>query len=131
MRAYLLLVPAAAAAIAACSAYNQQPQRLAATSGRQCFLAGRVNGFWGATDDSVYVRTGVNDVYQLRLSGMCQNIDWANRIALRSTGGSSWVCQGLDAEILVPSPIGPDRCLVTDVRKLSPEEAKAARNIKG
>ena len=130
MRTHLSLIAGAASVIAACSAYNQPPQRLAATSGRQCFLAGRVNGFWGATDDSVLVRTGVNDVYQLRLSGMCHNIDWANRIALRSTGGSNWICQGLDAEILVPSPIGPDRCLVTDVRKLSPEEAKAARNLK-
>ena len=131
MRAQLSLCTAAAALVAACSAYNQPPQRVAGTSNHTCFLAGRVNGIWGATDDSVFVRTGVNDVYQLRLSGMCHNIDWANRIALRSTGGGSWICSGYDAEILIPSPIGPDRCLVTDVRKLSPEEAKVARNVKG
>ena len=131
MRARLLLLSAAATLLTACSAYNQQPQRVAGAANRTCFLAGRVNSFWGATDDSVLVRTGVSDVYQLRLSGMCQNIDWANRIALRSTGGGSWICSGYDAEILIPSPIGPDRCLVTDVRKLSPEEARAARNVKG
>ena len=129
MRARLILL-AAAAAVAACSANNQPPQRLAGTSGRQCFRAGEVNNFWGATDTAVFVRTGVNNVYQLQLSGMCHNIDWANRIALRSTGGSSWICQGMDAEILIPSLIGPDRCLVTDVRKLTPDEAKAARLVK-
>ena len=110
---------------------TDQPPAQHASAQRQCFLAARVNGFWGATEDSVLVRTGVNDVYQLHLSGMCHNIDWANRITLRSLGGGSWICQGHDAEILIPSPIGPDRCLVTDVRKLSPDEAKAARNVKG
>ena len=129
MRASLTIIATAASLLTACSAYNE-PQRLSGATGRQCFRAGEVNGFWGATDNSVLVRTGVNNVYQLQLSGMCQNVDWANRIALRSTGGGSWICQGMDAELLIPSPIGPDRCLVTDVRKLSPEEARAARNIK-
>ena len=115
---------------AACAATAPSAQRAAGTPNRQCFLASQVNGFWGATDNSVLVRAGVNDVYELRLSGMCHDIDWANRIALRSTGGSSWICQGLDAELLIPSPIGPQRCLVTDIRKLSPEEAKLARNRK-
>ena len=115
--------------IAACAA-TAPSARGPATANRQCFLASQVNDFSGATDDSVLVRVGVNNVYQLQLSGMCHDIDWANRIALRSTGGSNWICQGLDAELLIPSPIGPQRCLVTDVRKLSPEEAKLARNRK-
>ena len=114
--------------MAACAATAPSFQRAGGTANRQCFLASQVNNFWGATDDSVLVRAGVNNVYELQLSGMCHDIDWANRIALRSTGGSSWICQGLDAELLIPSPIGPQRCLVTDIRKLSPEEAKLARN---
>ncbi|HEX6218010.1 MAG TPA: DUF6491 family protein [Sphingomicrobium sp.] len=125
MRAMLALI-ALCAAVAACAVQDRAPQQGAGSGGRQCFRAADVNNFWGATDDSVLVRTGVNQVYRLELSGVCHDIDWANRIALKSTGGSSWVCQGLDAEILVPSPIGAQRCLVTDIRKLSPEEAKAA-----
>jgi len=115
--------------IAACAATGPTARGPGSTN-RQCFLADQVNGFWGATDDSVLVRVGVNDVYQLQLSGVCHNVDWANRIAFRSTGGSNWICQGMDAELLVPSPIGPQRCLVTEIRKLSPEEAKLARNRK-
>ena len=116
--------------VAACAATAPSAQQAAGTANRQCFLASQVNNFWGARDDKVLVRVGVNNVYELQLAGMCHDIDWANRIALRSTGGSSWICQGLDAELLIPSPIGPQRCLVTDIRKLSPEEAKLARNRK-
>jgi hypothetical protein len=117
--------------IAACAATAPSAQRAAGTANRQCFLASQVNDFWGATDDSVLVRVGVSQVYRLQLAGMCHDIDWANRIALRSTGGSSWICQGLDAELLIPSPIGAQRCLVTDIRKLSPEESKLARGRRG
>jgi hypothetical protein len=120
----------AGAVVGACAATAPSGQRAAGTPNRQCFLASQVNDFWGATDDSVLVRVGVNQVYQLQLAGMCHDIDWANRIALRSTGGGSWICQGLDAELLIPSPIGAQRCLVTDIRKLSPEEAMLARNRK-
>ena len=120
----------AGAVTAACAATTPSAQRAAGTANRQCFLASQVNNFWGATDDKVLVQVGVNNVYELQLAGMCHDIDWANRIALRSTGGSSWICQGLDAELLIPSPIGPQRCLVTDIRKLSPEEAKLARKRK-
>ena len=130
MRIQLLLTVAAGAAVAACSTYDEQPQGGPGSANRQCFLASQVNNFWGATDNSVLVRVGVNDVYQLQLSGMCHDIDWANQIALRSTGGSNWVCRGLDAELLIPSTIGTQRCLVTDIRKLSPDEARIARNRK-
>ena len=97
-------------------------------TGRQCFLASQVNGFFGATDDSVFINVGVRDVYHLQLSGMCQDIDWATRVGFQSRGGGSWVCDGLDAELHIPGPFRqPSRCLITDIRKLSPEEARVAR----
>ena len=127
MRTSLTLAFLAAGAVTAACAATYPESRQAITAHRQCFLAGQVNNFWGATDTSVFVRVGVNDVYKLELSGMCSDIDWANQIAVRATGGGSWICRGLDAELLIPSSIGPQRCLVTDIRKLSPDEAKAAR----
>ena len=33
--------------------------------------------------------------------------------------------RALDADLLVPSPIGPQRCPVRDIRKLSPAEVAA------
>lgn len=116
--------------IAACAATVPGAPGGPRMSGRQCFLASQVNGFFGATDDSVFINVGARDVYHLQVSGMCQDIDWATRIGFQSRGGGSWVCDGLDAELLIPGPFRASRCLVTDIRKLSPEEAKVARNRK-
>ena len=93
-----------------------------------CFNAGTVNGFTPEGDRAVVVRVSRNRQYRLELAGYCPEVDWSLRIALRSRGGSNWVCAGGDAEILVPSTTGPQNCLVTDVRRLTPEEIEGPRN---
>ena len=125
-RSFALL---AAMALTSCTA-NQAPraQASAGTSGRQCFTAAQVNSFHPIDRNTVLVRTGASTYYQLDILGTCPDIDWSNRIGIRSSGGGSWVCRGQDAELLVPNPNrGFDRCPVLGVRLLTPEEAKAAR----
>ena len=95
-----------------------------AAKGRQCFWARDVNGFSAVDDDTVNLRVGVKDVYQLELMGPCHDIDWAQKIAIQSRNGS-FICSGLDAVLIAPSPIGPQRCHVRTVRKLTPEEVMA------
>lgn len=123
----ILALAAVTVTVAACTP-NQAPggQVAAGTSGRQCFLASQVNSFHPIDRDTVLVRAGASTYYQLDILGTCLDIDWSNRIGIRSTGGGSWVCRGQDAELLVPSPSGFDRCPVLGVRLLTPEEAKAA-----
>ena len=94
---------------------------------RDCFSARSVNGFTPVGRDAVHVRISRNRQYRLSLVGYCPDVDWSSRIALRNRGGSSFICAGFDAEILVPSATGPQRCAVTEVRRLSPEEIEAAR----
>src|SRR4029453_5854248 len=94
---------------------------------RQCFLPSQVNGFTAIDRDTVHVNVSASQVYELELFGDCPDVDWEQRIAIRSTGGSSWVCRGLDAELVVPSPIGPTRCPVSTIRRLSDEEVRAFR----
>lgn len=91
---------------------------------RQCFWTRSINGFNAVDDTHVNLRVGVKDVYQLELLQPCHDIDWADKIAIQSRG-SSWICSGLDATVIAPSPIGPQRCMVKTVRKLSPEEVAA------
>lgn len=91
---------------------------------RSCFLTRNVNSWSAADDKTVYVRVGVKDVYRLDLFGTCPDIDWNWSIALESHG-SSWICSPLDATIIAQSPIGPQRCPVTKVTKLTPAEAAA------
>ncbi|HKC02100.1 MAG TPA: DUF6491 family protein [Sphingomicrobium sp.] len=109
----------------ACAAPGPQPAGRAAGS-RQCFNASSVNSFNAISDNAVIVTVGVNRYYQLDIVGTCPDIDWLLRVALRSTSGSSFVCEGLDAEFLVPSPSGLQRCPVVGVHPISPEAAKAA-----
>lgn len=96
----------------------------AAKSRSQCFWTDQVNNFASSDDRIVNLRVGVKDYYQLEMLGRCQDVDWTQSIAIVSRGSSS-ICTGLDAEIIAPTPIGPQRCAVKTVRKLTPEEVKA------
>ena len=128
MKILPLLVAAGSLGLAASLAVGAQPKANSAqSSGRQCFLPGQVNGFTALDRDTVHVKVSASQVYELELFGDCADIDWENRIGIRSTGGSSWVCQGLDAELIVNSPIGPQRCPVSTIRRLSDEEVQAWR----
>lgn len=92
-----------------------------------CFYARSVNGFTPVGREAVDVYISRTRQYRLTLGGYCPDVDWSLRLALRTRGGGSFVCAGGDAEIVVPSAIGVQRCLVTDVRRLSPEEIDARR----
>ena len=89
-----------------------------------CFFTRDVNGFSAADDRTVYVKVGVKDVYRLDLFSRCPDIDWNWRIGIQSHG-SDWICSPLDATIIAQSPIGPQRCEVNNVTKLTPEEIAA------
>ena len=124
----ILRVTAAIALTAACTANQPPAVQGIGTSGRQCFNASTVNGFHAIDRNRVIVTVGANRNYLLDVLGTCPDINWALRVGLRSTGGSNWVCQGRDAELLVPSPgRGFDRCPVLGVRALTLDEARALR----
>ncbi|WP_374574780.1 DUF6491 family protein [Phenylobacterium sp.] len=91
---------------------------------KECFWARSINGFSPVDDETVNIHVGANDVYQMKLFSPSPDIKWTERIALKSHG-SSWICSGLDATVIVPSPIGPQRYPVTSIRKLTPAEVAA------
>lgn len=128
--AALIPMLAAAALIAACAAEEPEAASASAQARGQsdCFYANNVDGFTPRGEEAVDIRVGPNRHYRLELGGFCPDVDWSQQIALRNRGGSSWICRGMDAEIIVPTPgIGPQRCLVTDVRRLTEAEVEAAR----
>jgi len=101
---------------------------VAATAGdagrSSCFFPSEVNGWRAAGDQTVYVRVGVNRVFQMKLMGPCPDIDWSETIGIEHRGAAT-ICSGLDATIISRSTIGPRRCPVTALRELTPEEIKA------
>ena len=121
----LALIVAAASLIATGTANAKSPIEPAATKpARQCFWTHQVTNFASSDSRIVNLRVGVKDIYQLEMFGRCNDVDWTQKIAVVSRGGSN-ICSGLDAEIIAPSALGPQRCPVRTVRKLTVEEANA------
>ena len=90
-----------------------------------CFFTRDVTSYSAAGDRTVYVKVNLRDVYRLDLFSSCPDIDWTWKIALVSHG-SDWICSALDATIIVNhSPIGPQRCEVSKVTRLTPDEVAA------
>jgi uncharacterized protein DUF6491 len=122
IRPAAMLLPLAM--LSACA--NPQPAHVASAQSthRQCFLASQVHGFGHATDTSVDVWAGASRYYRLDLLGPCHDINWSSALVLRTTGGGSWICEGADAEIIVPGPVG-GRCIVSDVHPITKEQWNA------
>lgn len=113
--AAVLAVLSAAPAFAADKEAKPKPDR------SQCFRADDINGFSVVDDQTVDVSIGPKNVWRLTLFSPARDLDTTLRIAVEARG-SSWVCQGMDATVIAPGPIGPERYPVTAVRKLTPDE---------
>lgn len=96
-----------------------------AAESRQCFFSRDVNNFEAVDDTTVNIRVGVKDIYQVKLLVPCPDVRFNQSLGIRTTGGSSQICTGLDVELISPSPIGPQRCPATSVRKFSDAEVAA------
>jgi hypothetical protein len=117
----------AALVLSAC-APTSAPGDLATSStapqGRECFFTRSVSGFSAPSDEILYVRVGVRDVYEMQMFGPCLNMDWVQELAVVSRSGSS-ICRGTDATIISSGPLGEQRCDVRAVRKLTSAEVEA------
>ena len=89
-----------------------------------CFYA-RDIWSWAPVDRrTVNLRVNLHDYYQLKLVTDCGDIDWSQRIGLEARGGS-WICSDMDLTVIAPSTLGPQRCLASGLRKLTPEDVAA------
>jgi hypothetical protein len=111
----------ATAALAASSAGAQTPPR----PQQQCLYVHNINGFNAPDDHTIYVREGVNDVWRLDLMTDCTGLSFDQRFRLRSAGGDPWICEAIQAEVSVRDVGGPQRCEVSGLHKLTPDEVAA------
>jgi hypothetical protein len=133
MKSRAVVTTAALAAVltlaAQASAQTNAPSSAPARSSRPrdaCFDVHMVNGFNAPDESTVYIRVGVNEIWRLKLFAPCPNVNWDQRIALQNRSGGSFVCNALDAELLVHDPgMGMQRCPITELQKLTPAEVAA------
>lgn len=100
------------------------PTASEATAERHCFNADRVSNYAVVDSETVNLRVGSNEYYQIKLLGVCPDINWSQKVGL-STDGSATVCTGVDLTLLVPSSTGPQECAAESLRKLSASEIAA------
>ncbi len=128
MRSLALLICLGAAA---CSSTAATPESRSAHAAPQCFYASQVSGFSDNGPGRALMNVGARDTWELELSPGCSNVNWAMKIGIVSRG-SERICPGRPAELIIPSASGQlsQRCLVRNIRKLSPAETAAARGEK-
>lgn len=123
---------AALALTAGASAFAADEQAAPAPAAkRSCFFASQLNGWRSDRDEkTAYLEVGAKDVYRAEFFSRCSGIDDALAMGIESRGGGTTICDAMDVTLIVPGPIGPQRCQVRTLTKLTPEEVvalKAAR----
>jgi Family of unknown function (DUF6491) len=93
--------------------------------GNQCFLRSNINGFQAPDDRTVYIRVGVSDIYRLTLMVNCTSLSFRQGIGLESTPGDPWICSPIQATVVYRDVGIHNRCPVSDIHKLTPDEIAA------
>lgn len=126
MKPMLLIASAALLLAAAAEAQTSPPDKAGPPKGRQCFYVRDINNYAADDADHLFLRVGVNHIYRLDMFSSCPELPWADRaIGVRSFGGSSWICDPLDVEIVVRDQGFHDRCQVRTITELTPDQVKA------
>jgi hypothetical protein len=99
----------------------------AAEPGRACFRVGGIRGQKIVDRNTVLFRTSVGpqDVFRVTMRNGCLNTATSDPLVLIPSGGSNTVCDRLDLDVRVASPIGSTPCLVQEVRKLNSAQVAA------
>jgi hypothetical protein len=121
---------AASAAILAVSATAQPPPAPpAAKPAHACFWRREISNFAAHDDEHLYLRTGVHDIWELKLFSHCFDLDWVHNVGLSSIGGfEPSICEGTNpgVDVVVHDiAAGHQRCPIVAVRKLTPTEVAA------
>ena len=111
----------AAWALAATSAGAQPPPR----QQQQCLYVHNINGFNAPNDHTIYVRSSVSDVWRIDLMTDCIGLSFKQGFQLRSAGGDPWICEPIQAEVSIRDTGLRQRCPVSGLHKLTPDEIAA------
>jgi hypothetical protein len=98
------------------------------SSARQCFSVGQVSNYTKGSPGQVFLRVGRSAVYELQAAGGCQDLDFAQRVALVPDSGTagSRLCTDDWARVIVPgSTSAATVCRVRISRQLTEAQVAA------
>jgi hypothetical protein len=90
-----------------------------------CFLRHDIEGFSAPNDRTVYLNIRFHDVYRLDLMTDCIGLSFKQGFELEDQPASPWICDPLDATVIVREGGIRQRCPVTTIHKLTADELKA------
>lgn len=120
-----ILVSAGAVILSACAPTSEAVDGAAVP--RRCFTASTVFNFNAADDNILYVRAPRDAVFELRAIGFCQDLDWAQRLAISPVTGGGQLCPGDEAHLVYAGGGSQQRgpCRVRVERQLTEAEVAA------
>ena len=95
-----------AAPLAACAGGGTASDAPAAAS---CFNTTEITSFEPIDRETARVIVGGARAYELRVTGVCPDLNWADRVVLSSEGDpatAAMICTGAPVKIMSPSPRG-------------------------
>jgi hypothetical protein len=85
------------------------------------FYMSNFDGWSAVSKDQLVVWSGMNKAYLLTVTGYCPDLQFANAIAVTSTGNT--------VDRFEKVIVGRDRCLINEIRPLDTKQLKADRKL--
>jgi len=85
------------------------------------FYMSNFDGWSAVSKDQVVIWSGLNKAYLLKITGYCPDLQFANAIAVTSTGNT--------VDRFEKVIVGRDRCFINEIRPLDTKQMKADRKL--
>jgi hypothetical protein len=85
------------------------------------FYMGNFDGWTAVSKDQLVVWSGMNKAYLLTVTGYCPDLEFANTIAVTSTGST--------VDRFEKVIVGRDRCMINEIRPIDVKQMKEDRKI--
>jgi len=120
-RAPAAAVAACTALLAACATGPKLDYTDYAGEPIKSFYMNDFDGWNVVSKDQLVVWTGLNKAYLLSITGYCPDLQFANAIALTSTGNT--------VDKFEKVLVGRDRCFIKEIRPLDTKQMKSDRKL--
>jgi hypothetical protein len=112
---------AAAALLAGCATGPKLDYTDYAGEPVKSFYMSNFDGWSVVSKDQVVIWSGMNKAYLLKITGYCPDLQFANAIAVTSTGNT--------VDRFEKVIVGRDRCFINEIRPLDTKQMKADRKL--
>ena len=112
---------AAGALVAGCASAPKLDYTDYAGEPVKSFYMANFDGWSAVSKDQLVVWSGLNKAYLLTVTGYCPDLQFANAIAVTSTGNT--------VDRFEKVIVGRDRCLISEIRPIDVKQMKADRKI--